>query len=58
MIRLEFAADTPAELEELVREGLAADAALVAESAGFIGDFEYTSRSNQRSRPSDFARSR
>ncbi|HEY0629197.1 MAG TPA: RNA degradosome polyphosphate kinase [Sphingomicrobium sp.] len=37
VIRLEFAADTPVELEELVREGLAADAALVAESAGFIG---------------------
>jgi polyphosphate kinase len=37
VIRLEFAADTPAELEELVREGLAADSALVAESAGFIG---------------------
>jgi polyphosphate kinase len=37
VIRLEFAADTPAELEELVRDGLAADSALVAESAGFIG---------------------
>ncbi len=37
MIRLEFAADTPAELEVLVREGLAADTALVAESGGFIG---------------------
>lgn len=37
VIRLEFASDTPAELETLVREGLAADAALVAESAGFIG---------------------
>jgi polyphosphate kinase len=37
VIRLEFAADTPADLEELVREGLAADSALVAESAGFIG---------------------
>ena len=37
VIRLEFAADTPTELEELVREGLAADAALIAESAGFIG---------------------
>jgi polyphosphate kinase len=36
-IRLEFAADTPTDLEELVREGLAADSALVAESAGFIG---------------------
>jgi polyphosphate kinase len=37
VIRLEFAADTPAELEVLAREGLAADSALVAESAGFIG---------------------
>ncbi len=37
VIRLEFAADTPAELEKLVREGLAADSALVAESAGLIG---------------------
>jgi polyphosphate kinase len=37
VVRLEFAADTPIELEELVRKGLAADAALVAESGGFIG---------------------
>jgi polyphosphate kinase len=37
VIRLEFAADTPPELEVLVREGLSADTALVAESAGFIG---------------------
>jgi polyphosphate kinase len=37
VIRLEFAADTPPDLEEMVREGLAADSALVAESAGFIG---------------------
>jgi polyphosphate kinase len=37
VIRLEFAADTPAELEVLARQGLAADSALVAESAGFIG---------------------
>jgi polyphosphate kinase len=37
VIRLEFAADTPGDLEELVRDGLAADSALVAESAGFIG---------------------
>ncbi|MDP9422208.1 MAG: RNA degradosome polyphosphate kinase [Pseudomonadota bacterium] len=37
VIRLEFAADTPAGLEELVRDGLAADAALITESAGFIG---------------------
>ena len=37
VIRLEFAADTPPDLEEMVREGLNADTALVAESAGFIG---------------------
>nr|WP_294846213.1 RNA degradosome polyphosphate kinase [uncultured Sphingomonas sp.] len=37
VIRLEFAADTPSELEMLVRDGLEADSALVAESAGFIG---------------------
>ncbi|HET9354373.1 MAG TPA: RNA degradosome polyphosphate kinase [Sphingomicrobium sp.] len=37
VIRLEFAADTPKELEKLVREGLAADSAIIAESAGFIG---------------------
>jgi polyphosphate kinase len=37
VIRLEFAADTPPNLEEMVREGLNADTALVAESAGFIG---------------------
>jgi len=37
VIRLEFAADTPPNLEEMVREGLSADTALVAESAGFIG---------------------
>ena len=37
VIRLEFAADTPAGLEELVRDGVAADAALITESAGFIG---------------------
>jgi polyphosphate kinase len=37
VIRLEFAADTPPELESMVREGLAADTALVAESAGLIG---------------------
>ncbi len=37
VIRLEFAADTPPELEGMVREGLSADTALVAESAGFIG---------------------
>ncbi|MBA3666130.1 MAG: RNA degradosome polyphosphate kinase [Sphingomonas sp.] len=37
VIRLEFAADTPANLEDMVRTGLGADRALVAESAGFIG---------------------
>ena len=37
VIRLEFAADTPQDLEEMVRGGLNADTALVAESAGFIG---------------------
>ena len=37
VIRLEFLADTPPNLEEMVREGLNADTALVAESAGFIG---------------------
>ena len=37
VIRLEFAADTPPELEEMVREGVAADTALVSESAGLIG---------------------
>ncbi len=37
VIRLEFAADTPPNLEEMVRVGLGADAALVSESAGFIG---------------------
>ncbi|MCL6740114.1 RNA degradosome polyphosphate kinase [Sphingomonas sp. RB56-2] len=37
VIRLEFAADTPPDLESMVREGLGADSALVAESAGLIG---------------------
>ena len=37
VIRLEFAADTPPGLESLVREGLGAGSALVAESGGFIG---------------------
>jgi polyphosphate kinase len=37
VIRLEFDAGTPPELEALVREGLAADSALIAESAGIIG---------------------
>jgi polyphosphate kinase len=37
VIRLEFAADTPIELEEQVRTGLVATTALVSESGGFIG---------------------
>ena len=37
VIRLEFAADTPIELEEQVRAGLVATTALVSESGGFIG---------------------
>lgn len=37
VIRLEFDASTPPELETLVREGLGADSALIAESAGIIG---------------------
>ncbi|QDP20270.1 RNA degradosome polyphosphate kinase [Sphingomonas xanthus] len=37
VIRLEFAVDTPADLEAMVREGVGADSALVVESAGFIG---------------------
>jgi polyphosphate kinase len=37
VIRLEFSADTPPELEALVRKGLAADSAIIAESAGLIG---------------------
>ena len=37
VIRLEFVADTPEELEAMVRAGLQAEVALVAESAGFIG---------------------
>ncbi|MEO5641645.1 MAG: RNA degradosome polyphosphate kinase [Sphingomicrobium sp.] len=37
VIRLEFLADTPDELETMVRTGLHAEVALVAESAGFIG---------------------
>jgi polyphosphate kinase len=37
VIRLEFDAGTPPELEGLVRKGLAADSALIAESAGIIG---------------------
>ena len=37
VIRLEFDASTPPELEALVREGLAAGSALIAESAGIIG---------------------
>ncbi|MCY7339168.1 MAG: RNA degradosome polyphosphate kinase [Sphingomonas bacterium] len=37
VIRLEFAAGTPIELEDQVRAGLAATSALVSESGGFIG---------------------
>ncbi|HVF37442.1 MAG TPA: RNA degradosome polyphosphate kinase [Sphingomicrobium sp.] len=37
VIRLEFAADTPPNLEELVRAGVGSTSALVADSAGFIG---------------------
>jgi polyphosphate kinase len=37
VIRLEFLADTPDDLEAMVRTGLHAEVALVAESAGFIG---------------------
>ncbi|MDP9086133.1 MAG: RNA degradosome polyphosphate kinase, partial [Pseudomonadota bacterium] len=37
VIRLEFLADTPDDLESMVRTGLHAEIALVAESAGFIG---------------------
>jgi len=37
VIRLEFLADTPDDLETMVRTGLYAEIALVAESAGFIG---------------------
>ena len=37
VIRLEFDAGTPPELESMVREGLGADSALIAESAGIIG---------------------
>ncbi|HET9354861.1 MAG TPA: RNA degradosome polyphosphate kinase [Sphingomicrobium sp.] len=37
VIRLEFDSDTPAELETLVREGVQAGSALIAESGGIIG---------------------
>ena len=37
VIRIEFDSDTPPDLEELVREGVGAKSALVAESAGLIG---------------------
>ena len=37
VIRLEFASGTPADLEALVREGVKADHAFIAESSGFIG---------------------
>jgi polyphosphate kinase len=37
VVRLEFTADTPGELEGLVRDGLGADQALITESSGIIG---------------------
>jgi polyphosphate kinase len=37
VIRLEFSANTPPELELLVRSGLRAEHAIIAESGGFIG---------------------
>ncbi|WP_272873196.1 RNA degradosome polyphosphate kinase [Sphingomonas arenae] len=37
VIRLEFSTSTPEDLENLVRAGLKAEHALIAESAGFIG---------------------
>ncbi|WP_300974224.1 RNA degradosome polyphosphate kinase [Sphingomonas sp. LHG3406-1] len=37
VIRLEFSSGTPSDLELLVREGLGAEHALIAESSGFIG---------------------
>ena len=37
VIRLEFSTSTPQDLENLVRAGLKAEHALIAESAGFIG---------------------
>jgi len=37
VIRLEFAAGTPGDLEQQVRDGLVATSALVSESGGFIG---------------------
>ena len=37
VIRIEFDDDTPAEVEQLVREGTRADSALVTESGGLIG---------------------
>jgi polyphosphate kinase len=37
VIRLEFSAGTPADLEDLVREGVRAEHAFLAESSGFIG---------------------
>ena len=37
VIRLEFSSGTPGDLESLVREGLSADHALIAESGGLIG---------------------
>ncbi len=37
VIRLEFSTGTPPDLEALVREGVSAENALIAESSGFIG---------------------
>jgi polyphosphate kinase len=37
VIRLEFSSGTPGELEDLVREGVRAEHAFLAESSGFIG---------------------
>jgi polyphosphate kinase len=37
VIRLEFSAETPEELEMLVRDGVKAEHAIIAESGGFIG---------------------
>lgn len=37
VIRLEFSSGTPLDMEEMVREGLSAEHALIAESSGFIG---------------------
>jgi len=37
VIRLEFSSGTPADLEDIVRTGLKAEHAIIAESSGFIG---------------------